>query len=90
MSECLFAERGHTFYGDVDDLVTPSELFDGEEAEEAIAAVERVLTLYRGLVAAYAPSRPSRTGCARAQPASPLRRLAARVARLHVKIHCSP
>jgi hypothetical protein len=34
--------------------------------------------------------RPSRTGCALAQPASPPRRLASRVARLHVKIHCSP
>ena len=35
-------------------------------------------------------TRPSRTGCARAQPASPPRRLASRVARWHVKIHCSP
>lgn len=49
MSERLFAERGHAFYGDEDDLVPPSELFDRTEAEEAIAAVERLLVLYRGL-----------------------------------------
>ncbi len=35
-------------------------------------------------------TRPSRTGCALSQPASPPRRLASAVARLHVKIHCSP
>lgn len=49
VSERLFAERGHAFYGDDDDLVPPSELFDRAEAEEAIAAVDRLLTLYRGL-----------------------------------------
>lgn len=50
ISEHLFAERGHAFYGDEDDLVPPSELFDRTEAEEAIAAVERLLALYRDLV----------------------------------------
>ena len=50
ISERLFAERGHAFYGDEDDLVPPSELFDRREAEEAIAAVERLLKLYRALV----------------------------------------
>jgi hypothetical protein len=45
----LFAERGHAFYGDEDDLIPPSELFDRAEAEEAIAAVDRLLALYRGL-----------------------------------------
>ena len=49
VSERLFAERGHAFYGDEDDLIPPSELFDRAEAEEAIAAVDRLLTLYRGL-----------------------------------------
>ena len=49
-SERLFAERGHAFYGDEDDLVPPSELFDRTEAEEAIAVVERLLSLYRALV----------------------------------------
>ncbi len=38
-----------TFYGDEDDLVPPSDLFDRTEAEGAIAAVERLLGLYRGL-----------------------------------------
>ena len=32
--------RGQAFYGDEDDLVPPSGLFDRTEAEEAIAAVE--------------------------------------------------
>lgn len=50
MSERLFAERGNAFYGDEDDLVPPSELFDQSEAEEAIAAVERLLELYRALL----------------------------------------
>jgi HEPN domain-containing protein len=49
-SERLFAERSHAFYGDEDDLVPPSELFDRAEAEEAIAVVERLLELYRILV----------------------------------------
>ncbi len=49
-SERLFAERGHAFYGDEDELVPPSELFERAEAEEAIAAVERLLILYRGLI----------------------------------------
>jgi hypothetical protein len=42
--------RGHAFYGDEDDLVPPSELFDRAEAEEAIAVVERLLAQYRLLV----------------------------------------
>lgn len=50
ISEHLFGERGHAFYGDEDDLVPPSELFDRPEAEEAIAAVARLLALYRRLV----------------------------------------
>jgi HEPN domain-containing protein len=50
ISERLFAERGHAFYGNEDDLVPPSELFDRSEAEEAIAAVERLLGLYRQLL----------------------------------------
>jgi HEPN domain-containing protein len=49
-SERLFAERGHAFYGDEDDLVPPSELFERPEAEEAIKVVERALTLYRELL----------------------------------------
>jgi len=49
-SERLFAERGHAFYGDEDDLVPPSELFERPEAEEAIKTVERALTLYRELL----------------------------------------
>jgi HEPN domain-containing protein len=47
----LFAERGRAFYGDEDDLVPPSELFDRAEAEEAITTVERLLVLYRELLA---------------------------------------
>ncbi len=50
VSERLFAERGHAFYGDEDDLVPPSELFERPEAEEAIATVEQLLTLYRELL----------------------------------------
>jgi HEPN domain-containing protein len=50
VSERLFAERGHAFYGDEDDLVPPSELFERSEADEAIAAVESLLTLYRELL----------------------------------------
>jgi len=46
----LFEERGHAFYGDEDDLVPPSELFERSEAEEAIGAVERLLGLYRLLL----------------------------------------
>lgn len=49
-SERFFAERGHAFYGDEDDLVPPSELFDRTEAEEAIDVVERLLALYRQLL----------------------------------------
>jgi hypothetical protein len=50
VAERLFAERGHAFYGDEEDLIPPSELFDRSEAEEAIAAVERLLTRYRELL----------------------------------------
>ena len=50
VSEQLFAERGHAFYGDESDLVPPSELFERAEAEEAIRAVERLLALYRDLL----------------------------------------
>jgi hypothetical protein len=46
----LFEERGHAFYGDEDDLLPPSELFTRAEAEEAIAAVETLLGLYRDLL----------------------------------------
>jgi hypothetical protein len=51
LSERLFAERGHAFYGDEDDLVPPSELFEQGEADEVIRAVERLLGLYRELLA---------------------------------------
>ena len=51
LSERLFAERGHAFYGDEDDLVPPSALFERGEAEEVIAAVERLVALYRDLLA---------------------------------------
>ncbi len=50
-SERLFAQRGHAFYGDEDDLLPPSELFERADADEAIAAVERLLALYRALLA---------------------------------------
>jgi hypothetical protein len=52
LSERLFAERGHAFYGDESDLVPPSELFERAEAEEAVQAVERFLALYRDLLRA--------------------------------------
>lgn len=55
LSAQLFDERGQAFYGDENDLVPPSELFDRPEAEEAIAAVERLLTLYRHLVESDVP-----------------------------------
>lgn len=55
VSERLFAERGHAFYGDEDDLVPPSALFQRSEADEAIAAVEHLLALYRALVTTPAP-----------------------------------
>ena len=50
LSEWLFAERSQAFYGDEDDLVPPSELFERSEAEEVIGAVERLLGLYRLLL----------------------------------------
>lgn len=50
VSERLFGERGHAFYGDEADLVPPSELFTPTDAETAILAVERLLTLYRDLL----------------------------------------
>ena len=50
LSARLFEERGHAFYGDEDDLVPPSDLFERSEAEEAIGAVERLLGLYRLLL----------------------------------------
>lgn len=49
-SKRLFDERGHAFYGDEDDLLAPSELFEKSEAEEAIREVERLLELYRQLL----------------------------------------
>ena len=51
VSEDLAQDRGLAFYGDEDDLVPPSELFERADAESAIAAVERLLGLYRTLVA---------------------------------------
>jgi HEPN domain-containing protein len=51
ISERLFNERGHAFYGDESDLVPPSELFGRDEADEALRAVERLLGLYRDLLA---------------------------------------
>ena len=51
LSERLFHERGHAFYGDEDDLVPPSELFERQDAEQAIDGVERLLALYRELLA---------------------------------------
>lgn len=50
VSERLFGERGHAFYGDEADLVPPSELFTPADAEAAIRAVERLLGLYRELL----------------------------------------
>jgi HEPN domain-containing protein len=38
------------FYGDEDRLVPPSELFGPADAADAIAAVERLLDLYRDLL----------------------------------------
>ena len=51
LSERLFGERGHAFYGDEADLVPPSELFTSADAEAAIVGVERLLSLYRDLLA---------------------------------------
>jgi len=50
MSERLFGERGHAFYGDEADLVPPSELFQRADAEEALRSVEQLLALYRDLL----------------------------------------
>ncbi len=55
LSERLFSERGLSFYGDEDDLLPPSELFERGEAEAAIADVERLLALYEELVTPAAP-----------------------------------
>lgn len=52
VSERLFGERGHAFYGDEADLVPPSELFGPEDSDTAIRAVERLLALYRELLSA--------------------------------------
>jgi HEPN domain-containing protein len=57
-SEQLFAERGHAFYGDEDDLVPPSELFERSEAEDAIDTVDGLLALYRELLAEEPPAAP--------------------------------
>lgn len=50
VSERLFGERGHAFYGDEADLVPPSELFGPADADAAIRAVEDLLRLYRDLL----------------------------------------
>jgi HEPN domain-containing protein len=50
LSGRLFEERGAAFYGDEDDLLPPSELFDRSEAEEAIRAVTWLVEMYRRLV----------------------------------------
>jgi HEPN domain-containing protein len=42
--------RDLALYGDEDRLVPPSELFGPADAAEAIAAVERLLALYRDLL----------------------------------------
>lgn len=52
LSERLFAESGHAFYGDGNELVQPSEALAKSQAAEAITAVERLLALYRDLVEA--------------------------------------
>ena len=47
----LAEERGHAFYGDEEQLIPASDLFDEEDAREALAVVDRLLGLYERLLA---------------------------------------
>ena len=47
----LAEERSHAFYGDEEQLIPASDLFDEEDAREALAVVDRLLGLYERLLA---------------------------------------
>jgi hypothetical protein len=51
----LVQERAHAFYGDEEDLIPASELFDAEDARRALGVVDRLLGLYERLVGMAAP-----------------------------------
>ena len=50
ISRWLVEERSAAFYGDEDDMVPPSELFERADAERAIADVEFMLGLYERML----------------------------------------
>jgi hypothetical protein len=51
----LVQERAHAFYGDEEDLVPASELFDAKDAGRALGVVDRLLGLYERLVGGVGP-----------------------------------
>ena len=50
ISRWLMEERSAAFYGDEDDEIPPSELFERSDADRAIADVEFLLGLYQRLL----------------------------------------
>lgn len=46
----LAQERAHAFYGDEDGLVPASELFGEGDARRALGVVDRLLSIYEGLL----------------------------------------
>lgn len=49
-ASALARERGHAFYGDEDALVPASELFNAEDAREAVELVDRLLRVSASLL----------------------------------------
>lgn len=46
----LAQERAHAFYGDEDELIPASELFGEGDARRALGVVDRLLSMYGGLL----------------------------------------
>jgi HEPN domain-containing protein len=50
ISDTLFEERGHSFYGDESSMTPPSALFNKEQALRSISWVDELLTMYEQLI----------------------------------------
>lgn len=50
ISNSLHQERGHAFYGDEGEDIPPANLFEKEEAQEAVKWIQKLITLYENLI----------------------------------------
>lgn len=61
ISNNLYQERGHAFYGDEGEDISPANLFEVGEAQEAVQWIQKLIALYENLIEAKNQAPSSKT-----------------------------